>query len=80
MFIPDAKGKNVSIQLNDKNDEMFDFNSEVEPVLQVIVGKALENARFELIEELDTHNLHKDNGRFKQLKESMLMQTQRVEG
>lgn len=54
---------------------MFDFAREAEPVLEVLVGKALEAARFELIEELDTSVLHKGGRQFKQTKEAMLMQT-----
>jgi hypothetical protein len=59
---------------------MYDFAREVEPVLEVLVGKALEIARFELLEEHETEKLHKNKGLFKQTKESMLMQVQRLEG
>ena len=58
---------------------MYDFKREVEPVLEVLVGKALEAARYELIEELDASNHQKEHRQFKQVKESMLMQTQRLE-
>jgi hypothetical protein len=48
--------------------------------LEVLVGKVLEAARFELIRDDEQIVLHKEKGRFKQMKESMLMQTQRLEG
>jgi hypothetical protein len=48
--------------------------------LEVLVGKVLEAARFELMMDDEQHVLHKEKGRFKQMKESMLMQTQRLEG
>lgn len=35
----------------DKDDDLFDFELEAEPVLQVLVGKALECARIEVLEE-----------------------------
>lgn len=44
---------------------MYDFAREVEPVLEVLVGKALEIARFELLEEHETEKLHKNKGLFK---------------
>ena len=33
--------------------ELFDFNLEVAPILQVLVGKSLEQARIEVIEEYE---------------------------
>jgi len=34
-----------------EDNELFLFNNEVEPVLQVLVGKTLENAQMEVLEE-----------------------------
>jgi len=41
----------VATQLEDK--ELFDFDLEAEPVLQVIIGRCLENSKMELIEEYE---------------------------
>lgn len=38
---------------------MFDFELEVEPILQVLVGKALEHAQVEAIEEFEKRELAK---------------------
>jgi hypothetical protein len=32
------------IQVNDRDNDLFDFELEAEPVLQVLIGKALELA------------------------------------
>lgn len=48
-------------------------------MLEVLVGKALEAARFELILEDEMKTLHKDKETFKQRREAMLVQTQRLE-
>ena len=58
---------------------MFDFNLEVEPILQVLVGKSLEQARIEVIEQYENQVLASHNARYKQQREAMLVQTQRVE-
>ena len=58
---------------------MFDFNLEVEPILQVLVGKSLEQARIEVIESHENANHAMANARYKQQREAMLIQTQRVE-
>ena len=40
--------------LNDRKDpDLFDFDLEVEPILQVLVGKSLELARIEVIEAFE---------------------------
>lgn len=44
IFIPNPEGDGKEIQVNDKDDDLFDFELEAEPILQVLVGKALELA------------------------------------
>ena len=55
--------------------DLFDFNLEVEPILQVLVGKSLEQARIEVIEAHENAVLAKHNARYKQHREAMLIQT-----
>jgi hypothetical protein len=45
----------------------------------VLVGKALEQARIEVIETYENGVLEQHNARYKQGREAMLVQTQRVE-
>ena len=63
----------------DWDPELFDFDNEVEPILQVLVGKSIEHARIEVIEEYEAQVLAKHKRRFLQLKEAELMETQRLE-
>jgi len=38
---------------------MFDYENEVEPILQVLVGKSIEHARIEVIEDYESKLLAK---------------------
>lgn len=51
IFIPNEKGVDKETQVID--EELFDFELEVEPILQVLVGKCVEAARIEVIEEYE---------------------------
>ena len=58
---------------------MFDFDLEVEPILQVLVGKCLEAARIEVLEVDESRNLQEFKKKFKQTREAALVETQRLE-
>lgn len=40
-YIPNEKGSNKATQIFDGDNDLFDFENEVEPVLQVLVGKSI---------------------------------------
>ena len=42
-----------STQIYEGDDELFDFNEEVEPMLNVLCSKTLEQARMEVLEETE---------------------------
>lgn len=65
--------------MNDRDNDLFDFELEAEPVLQVLVGKALELAQIEAIEAFEKTELDKHKRLFLQIKEAELMETQRME-
>ena len=66
--------------IDDRNDpDFFDFEIEAEPIIQVLVGKALEHARIEVIEEYEYENLEQAKSKYKQKREAELIGTQRVE-
>jgi hypothetical protein len=48
-FKPQPNGLDVMTQI--EGDELFDYDLEVEPILQVLVGKTIEQARMEVSEE-----------------------------
>jgi hypothetical protein len=77
IFMENPKGTDQETQVNDK--ELFDFELEVEPVLQVLIGKACENARVEVIEEWEKEQLRDHKKKFLIIKEAELMETQRME-
>lgn len=79
IFIPNPEGDNKQIQVLDKTSELFDFDLEVEPILQVLVGKSLEHAQIEVIEEHEKNELRRHKIQFLQLKEAELMETQRMQ-
>ena len=46
-----AKENCKATQIFDQDDELFDFDAEVEPMLNVLCMKTLEQARMEVLEE-----------------------------
>ena len=46
-FIPQKRGADVETQIED--GDLFDFDYEVEPILEVIVGKTLEQGLMEVV-------------------------------
>lgn len=56
-YIPNEKGHEKATQIFDGDNDLFDFEQEVEPVLQVLVGKAIMHARIEAIEEYEAQLL-----------------------
>jgi len=52
-YIPNEEGHCKATQIFDGEYEMFDYENEVEPILQVLVGKSIEHARIEVIEEYE---------------------------
>jgi radial spoke head protein 3 len=79
IFVPNPEGDPKLIQVNDRDNDLFDFELEAEPVLQVLVGKALELAQIEAIEAFEKTELDKHKRLFLQIKEAELMETQRME-
>lgn len=77
VFMENEKGVDQEVQVNDK--ELYDFELEVEPILQVLIGKACENARVEVIEEWEKEQLLDHKKKFLIIKEAELMETQRME-
>jgi len=77
IFVPELDGVDKQNHVGTK--DIFDFESEARPVLQVLVGKALDQAQVEVIEEWEYAQLMKHKAQYKQLRESELVETQRME-
>lgn len=73
-FFQESPGHDKSTILNDRTEEeLYDFDSEIAPILQVLVGKALETARIEVIEEFEISELTKHKRQYKSIRESQLI-------
>ena len=59
--------------------QLFDFDIEVKPILEVLVGKTVEQALLEVMEEEELANLRAQQRRFKELRNAELVETQRLE-
>eukprot|EP01022_Parablepharisma_sp_SALTPOND_P028362 TRINITY_DN70851_c3_g1_i1.p1 TRINITY_DN70851_c3_g1~~TRINITY_DN70851_c3_g1_i1.p1 ORF type:complete len:622 (-),score=115.82 TRINITY_DN70851_c3_g1_i1:2919-4784(-) len=76
-FIPNPSGVDKETQIEDH--ELFDFELEVEPILEVLVGKALEQGRIEALEEWEQVELKKHKQDYADIREAELMEVQRLE-
>lgn len=59
--------------------QLFDFDSEVEPILEVLVGKTVEHALTEVLEEEELEGLRAQQRRFRELRASEEAELQRLE-
>lgn len=77
LFIPAKTGSDVSTQILE--GDLFDFNIEVKPILEVLVGKTVEQALLEVMEEEELANLRSQQRAFEELRNAELVETQRLE-
>lgn len=77
LFVPAKSGTDKETQILD--GELFDFNVEVLPVLEVLVGKTMEQALLEVMEEEELSNLREQQRAHEELRNSDLMEQQRLE-
>jgi len=76
-YIPNPAGLEKETQVEDH--ELFDFELEVEPILEVLVGKAIEQGRIEALEEWEQEELRKHKEQYNDIREAELMEVQRLE-
>jgi hypothetical protein len=76
-YVPKPPGVEVSTQIQDW--ELFDYDVEVEPILQVLVGRSLVQARYELIEDDERREFLLHKKRYEQKREFELINLQRAE-
>lgn len=77
LFMPEKTGLDRDTQVED--GELFDFNDEVEPILQVLVGKTLEQSRMEVLEEEEVEAMKRHQREFKQKRNAEMAEVQRLE-
>eukprot|EP00898_Chlorokybus_atmophyticus_P003138 jgi/Chlat1/3825/Chrsp26S03970 len=71
LFIPTKSGI--------EEGDLFNFDREVEPLLEVLVGKALEQGLMEVMEEEELANLRAHQEHFEQVRNAELVAAQRLE-
>ncbi|KAH7293868.1 hypothetical protein KP509_28G046000 [Ceratopteris richardii] len=77
LFIPQKSGPDAGTQIEE--GELFNFDDEVEPILEVLVGRTLEQSVMEVMEEKQLANLHAYQEHFEQIRAAELVATQRME-
>ena len=77
LFVPQKTGEDKATQVLD--GELFDFDSEVEPILQVLIGKTMEQGRMEVLEEEEIRVMKEEQKRYDELRYAELTEAQRME-
>ncbi|NXG51032.1 RSPH3 protein, partial [Psilopogon haemacephalus] len=76
-FIPAKTGKDVATQIEE--GELFDFDIEVKPILEVLVGKTVEQALLEVMEEEELAQLWARQRAYAERRDAELAEVQRLE-
>lgn len=77
IYVPAKSGVDVATQIYE--GDLFDFNLEVDPILEVLVGKTLEQSMMEVLEEEELANMRAHQQKYEQLRNAELAETQRME-
>ncbi|XP_072822042.1 radial spoke head protein 3 homolog [Vicugna pacos] len=77
LFIPAKTGKDVATQILE--GELFDFDLEVKPMLEVLVGKTIEQSLLEVMEEEELADLRASQYAHEELRNIELAEVQRLE-
>ena len=76
-FVPMPSGESKSTQIEE--GDLFDFDHEVRPIVEVLVGKTLDQALMEVLESQELAQLRRHQEQFEQLRNVELAETQRLE-
>ena len=77
LFVPTKTGLDSATQI--EPGDLFDFDFEVEPLLEVLVGKTLEQGLMEVCEEEELAAMRTHQDHFEQIRNAELVATQRME-
>lgn len=76
-YLPEKTGQSIETQIWD--GELFDFDYEVEPILQVLLGKTIEQSRMEVLEEEELKVMKQQQEHYLKLKREELNEILRLE-
>lgn len=74
-----AKENCKATQIYDGDYELFDFDKEVEPMLNVLCEKVLEQARMEVLEENELAIIKQQSKEYQEIRNAELIEAQRLE-
>lgn len=77
LFIPAKTGVDIETQILE--GDLFDFDIEVKPILEVLVGKNMEQSLLEVMEEEELAHLRSQQRAFEELRNAELVEEQRLE-
>ncbi|VDO00775.1 unnamed protein product [Rodentolepis nana] len=77
IFVPAKTGMDVSTQI--LPGDLFDFDIEVIPILEVLVGKTMEQALLEVCEEEELARIREQQMRYEEIRAADLIEMQRLE-
>jgi len=77
LFMPAKIGVDIDTQIQD--GDLFDFDQEVEAVLEVLVGKTLEQSMMEVLEEEELESLRRHQEDFEKRRNTEMLEVQRME-
>lgn len=77
LFVPAKTGVDHATQILE--GDLFDFDVEVKPILEVLVGKTVEQSLLEVMEEEELANLRSQQREFEELRNAELVEQQRLE-
>jgi hypothetical protein len=74
-----AKENCKHTQIYDGDYELFDFDKEVEPMLNVLIEKTLDQARMEVLEEHELSIIKQQSKEYQEIRNAELIEAQRFE-
>lgn len=77
LFVPAKTGKDTSTQI--EPGDLFDFDLEVSPILEVLVGKTIHVAMIELMQEEELEAIKRDQEEYEAIRNIELAEVQRLE-
>jgi radial spoke head protein 3 len=77
VYVPFKVGRDAETQIQD--GDLFHFDTEVDPILDVMVGKTLEQAMLEVMQEEEIELLRQQQLEFEQRRKEEILEAQRLE-
>ncbi|CAF3582789.1 unnamed protein product [Rotaria sordida] len=77
LFIPQSTGKDIATQI--ETGDLFDFDLEVKPIVETLVGKTVEQALIEVAEEEELSEIREQQREYEEIRNAELIELQRLE-